>query len=126
MASNFVDLVIEKGIDKVNISMLDEKNRKMILGDAGSQLVRMGKFEDGVKALALAGEREKLIKLAEDFVKEKQIRLAALAIENSGDIAKIEAIASECIGLGLTAEALRLYKAAGNEIMVNFVQENFK
>ncbi|MBI2130066.1 hypothetical protein HYU07_07615 [Candidatus Woesearchaeota archaeon] len=126
MASNFVDLVIEKGIDKVNISMLDEKSRKMILGDAGSQLVRMGKFEDGVKALALAGEKEKLIKLAEDFAKEKQIRLAALAIENSGDIARIEAIAAECVNLGLMAEALKLYKAAGNEMMANFVLENFK
>src|SRR3990167_3911191 len=54
-----VPVLLEKGIDNVNLSMFDEATKSKLLNALGEEYIRRGNMNDSVKAFILAGNRQR-------------------------------------------------------------------
>src|SRR3989338_3031706 len=61
--------LIEKGIDNINLSMFNEETKKQLLAVLGDEYARKGRLNDAIKAYILAGDRQKLIAIGDDYQK---------------------------------------------------------
>lgn len=120
-----VDVIHTKGIENIDVSMLDAENKKMMLTEAGMILIRRGDCMEGVQALNLAGNTEKLVEVGNDFFEQRHFDLAVLAFEHTGKTEMLNRLGALCIEEELCGYALRAFKAAGNSAMVDFVEKNF-
>jgi len=54
-----VPVLLEKGIDNVNLSMFDEGTKSKLLNALGEEYTRRGNMNDAVKAFILAGNGQR-------------------------------------------------------------------
>jgi len=120
-----VDIIRTKGIQNIDVSMLDEENKKMMLTEAGTILIRRGDCMKGVLALNLARNTEKLVEVGNDFFEQRHFDLAVLAFEHTGKTEMLNRLGALCIEEELYEYALKAFHAAGNSEMVDFVKKNF-
>ncbi|MEK6828484.1 MAG: hypothetical protein AABX78_03980, partial [Nanoarchaeota archaeon] len=62
-----VPVLLEKGIDNVNLSMFDEGTKSKLLNALGEEYVRRGNMNDSVKSFILAGNRQRLVEVGEHY-----------------------------------------------------------
>src|SRR3989338_801495 len=62
-----VPVLLEKGIDNVNLSMFDEATKSKLLNALGEEYIRRGNINDSVKAFILAGNRQRLVEVGEHY-----------------------------------------------------------
>ena len=117
--------IMRDGIKSVNLSMLDEDARKIILSDVGENLYRLIKFMEAIEILSKAGDVEKLIKLGDLFLTEKKIELATLCFIPTKDKQRLNDAAVQCIQSKKYRLAAKAYEAAENMQMAFFIQQNF-
>ena len=60
-------VLLEKGIDNVNLSMFDDATRSKLLNALGEEYIRRGNMNDSVKAFILAGNRARLVEVGEHY-----------------------------------------------------------
>ncbi|MBI2656214.1 hypothetical protein HYX03_00560 [Candidatus Woesearchaeota archaeon] len=65
------------------------------------------------------------MEIGDKCLKERQIGYAAKAYELAHDKDKLSALGDVCLREGLLATALKSYQQAGNDMMVQFIRENF-
>lgn len=70
-------------------------------------------------------KKYRLIKIAEKCVKDNQLALAARAYELANDIEKLNKVGDLFLKAGLLKDALGVYERANNQIMVQFIKDNF-
>ena len=125
MEHPIVEKIMREGINSVNLSMLDEFTRKKILSDVGEKLYKQSKFKEAIDVLGKANDNEKLIKLGDIFLAEKKIELAALCFLPTRDKQRLNDVAVLCIQSQNYRLAAKVYEAAENRQMANFIQQNF-
>lgn len=91
-----LSLLMQKGIDDMDLSMFDDDIRIQLLKNAAERFFDDKKYLEAIKAYGLVEDKEKLNKLGDMFLKS-------------------------C----LLANALLAYEIAENKIMVQFIKQNF-
>ncbi len=119
------DMIMEKGIDNVNISMLDENKRKSILSHVGNAYIKKNNIPEAVRLLAMAENKERLVELFDWLFEQRRYKQAALAIIPTDDKERQNKIAEICLRERLFESASNVYTAMGNDVMVKFITENF-
>lgn len=119
------EMIMEKGIDNVNLTMLTPDKRKNILSHVGQVYVKKNNIPEAVRLLSLADNKEKLIELSDWLLEQRRYRQAALAILYTDDKERQNKIAEICLRQRMFETASNLYTAMGNDVMVRFISENF-
>ena len=117
--------VVEKGIDKINPSMLSADMKKEVMTEAGLILLKEGRIFEAVKAITMADNSSALLAMGDEFMRQSKFDQAALAYIPTKDKARIEKAAEECAKQGNVLVAYYAYVASGNEQMAAFFKENF-
>ena len=125
MEHPIVEKILKEGINSVNLSMLDEGARKMILGYAAEKLYKQSKFVEAIDIMAKANDIEKLKKLGDLFLSESKTELATLCFIPAKDKERLNNVAVLCIQLKNYKLAAKAYEAADNKQMASFLQQNF-
>ena len=68
---------------------------------------------------------EKLIFVGDRCIQENQLGYALKAYELANDKEKLSALGDVCLRENLFTMALQAYKLANNEMMIQFIKENF-
>ena len=68
---------------------------------------------------------EKLAELGDKCLQEHQFAYTAKAYELSEDKERLSKLGDACLKEGLIKTAVDAYTKAGNEIMIQFIKENF-
>ena len=95
------------------------------LNAVGDYCLQKGKIEFAIEVFSALDNKAKLIKLGDHCFGEKQYPLSAKAYELAGEKTKLNTVAEEFMRIGLLANALRSFEAADNQMMVQFIRENF-
>ncbi len=119
------DMIMERGIDNVNIAMLDNSKKKNILTHVANAYIKKNNISEGVRLLAMADNKEKLIELADWLFEQRRYKLAAIAIMPTNDKERQNKIAETCLRERLFESASNVYSAMGNTVMTKFISENF-
>jgi len=119
------DMIMEKGIDNVNIAMLDESKRKGILTHVANAYIKKNNISEAVRLFAMARNKERLIELFDWLFEQRRYKQAALAIIPTDDKERQNRIAEICLREKLFESASNVYSAMGNDVMVKFISENF-
>ncbi|MBI2108230.1 hypothetical protein HYX09_00040 [Candidatus Woesearchaeota archaeon] len=125
MENPIVEKILTKGINSVNLSMLDESTRKNILSDVGEKLYKQNRFAEAIDIMAQAGQIEKLKELGDSFLAEAKAELAALCFIPTKDKDRLNNAAVMCIHSKNYRLAAKAYQAAGNTQMAEFIEKNF-
>ncbi|MFH1399907.1 MAG: hypothetical protein ABIH41_00155 [Nanoarchaeota archaeon] len=119
------EIILAKGLDQADISMLSEGLRQDVLNEAASALMAAKRFDEAARALAMAGATARLVSLSDEFMRQKNFRLAAVFLARSGDENKIRDIAMTCVREGMFKEAVMCFEAIKDEKMADFVRKNY-
>ena len=123
--TTLASLIANKGVENINVSMLNENVRASILNDAAYLCFKMDKHLDAIKAWTLAGNKAKLTEIGDWFLESARFKLAALAFIPTKDKDGLENIGQLCVREGIYGTAIEVFKELGNRAMVSFVLENF-
>jgi tetratricopeptide (TPR) repeat protein len=106
--------------------VLEDEERLTRLGDYCLEKERIdfaidvyGKLKNEVQ------KKYRLIKIADKCIKDNQLALAARAYELANDIEKLNKVGDLFLKAGLLKDALGVYERANNQIMVQFIKDNF-
>src|SRR3989338_4286183 len=105
-----VPVLLEKGIDNVNLSMFDEATKSKLLNALGEEYIRRGNMNDSVKAFILAGNRQRLVEVGEHY---EEVGLFTNAIDtyrlaDSND--RLLIIGKKCLENGHFADAIKSFR----------------
>ena len=120
-----VEKILKHGINSVNLSMLDDSARKIILSDVGEKLFRESRFTEAIEIMEKAGDIEKLGKLGDVFLSEGKTDLATLCFIPTKDKQRLNDAAVQCIKSKNYKLAAKAYEAADNAQMASFILQNF-
>ena len=119
------DMIMEKGIDNVNLAMLTPEKRKSILSHVAEKYAKKNNIHEAVRLFAMAENREKLVELFDWLLEQRRYKQAAIAVIPSDDKERQNRIAEICLRERLFETASNVYTAMGNTVMVKFISENF-
>ncbi|MEK6955972.1 MAG: hypothetical protein AABW52_04905, partial [Nanoarchaeota archaeon] len=91
----------------------------------GDYCLEKGKLEFAIEVFSALDNKAKLLSIGEKCFAQKDYIHAARAYELGEDLEKLNRVGEEFMKIGLLANALRAYQAAKNEMMVQFIKENF-
>ena len=116
---------MEKGVDNVNLAMLDDAKRKSILSHAAQAYVKKNNITEAVRLFAMAENKEKLVGLFDWLLEQRRYKQAAQASIPTDDKERQNMIAEICLRERLFETAANVYTAMGNTVMTKFISENF-
>ncbi len=119
-----INQIVKKGLDSVDFSMLNPELKKFLLTGAGELLIKEGRIEEGIRAMAIADNKEKLNEYGKYFFEQNKIAYAALAFLPSGNKEMANKVAYLCLDQGFNSLAFELFKTAGNIVMMEFLNRN--
>ena len=125
MQNPIVDKIMKEGIKSVNLSMLPENSRKIILQDVGEKLLKEGKYMESSEVLSLAGDFTKLNEIGDSMSSEGRTETAALFYLKGKDKDKLNSIAAKLVASRSYKLASQAYEASGNMQMAEFLKSNF-
>ena len=125
MENPIVEKILKDGLNSVNLSMLDENQRRSILADVGERLFKQNRFNEAVDVMSKAGEFEKLSAMGESFMMQGKTELATLCFIPTKDKEKLNSVALKCIQMKNYKLAAKAYEACGNSQMADFINNNF-
>ena len=88
--AKIIPLVLDKGIDNINLSMFDEEVRKGILNAVGEFCLEKGRLPDALKAFYKAGNNEKLSRVGDELKDMGKYDQALETYNLARDYGKIE------------------------------------
>ena len=83
------------------------------------------KWEYAIEVFSAIDNKQKLAELGDRCLADRQIALAAKAYEMAADKGRLSSLGDTCLREGLVTAALKAYMLAGNDMMVQFIKENF-
>ena len=122
---NLANWVIKKGLDKVDVSMFDEKIRKEVLTEVGERFIRMEKRGEAIKALILASNVERLVSYGKELMELCDFGNAFLALEPTANREQLVLLGTTCLGEGFYELAFGCFKAGGDHELARFVEDNY-
>ena len=100
-------------------------NEKDKLNQVAEEWFNRERFDYSIEIFNQIGNKEKLIEVGDDCLEKRQYAYAARAFELAQDQDRLNKLADICFKEGLLSTSFKLYKLAENEIMVQFMIENF-
>lgn len=125
MEHPIVAKILKNGIGSVDLSMLDDNNKKRILNCVGEILYKLNKVPEAVIILEKAESFEKLKEFGDQLLIQNKPELAALCFIPTMDKERLEKAAGLCIKAMNYRLAARAYEAAGNGDLAEFLKKNF-
>ncbi|MBI2546599.1 hypothetical protein HYV81_05465 [Candidatus Woesearchaeota archaeon] len=119
------DMIMEKGIDNVNLTMLTPEKRRNILSHVAEKYAKKNNIPEAVRLFAMAENREKLVELSDWLMEQRRYKQAAQAIIPTDDKERQNRIAEICLRERLFETASNVYTTMGNTVMAKFISENF-
>src|SRR3989344_321227 len=95
------------------------------LNNVGDYCLEKGKIDFAIEVFAALENKMKLIALGDRCFAEKNYMHAHRAYHLGGEKDKLNKVGEEFMRMGLLANALKAFEAAENEMMVAFIKENF-
>lgn len=117
--------IINEGLDKIDVSSLSDDMKLNLLTQAGDALLKKKRLEEAAGAYDIADNKQKLRETAHWFEEQKRFADAAIFMRHVGTYDELIALAERCIAAGAIAAAKQLYKQAGDDHMVIFLEKNF-
>src|SRR3989338_6826210 len=99
-----VPVLLEKGVDNVNLSMFNEATRKKLLDALGEEYLRKGELNNAIKVFILSGNKERLTAIGEDYerlgdkcLEDGHILDAIKAFRILNDVPKLTKVGQDCV-----------------------------
>ena len=83
------------------------------------------KWDYAYEVFSALGNIDKLIELGQACLKDRQIGYALKAFEKADSTDHLNLLGEACLKEGLVSVAMQAYTAANNEMMIQFIRENF-
>jgi tetratricopeptide (TPR) repeat protein len=103
-------------------SILKDEPRLVKLGEV---CLEKDKLDVAIEVFAILKNNDKLIRLGDKCMNENKLSYAARAYELAGEKDKLSNLGDVLLKSGLIGTALRIYELANNQMMVQFIKENF-
>src|SRR3989338_4002129 len=91
----------------------------------GERCLQEARLSDALRAFSILKDEPKLVKLGDRCLNNNRLSYAARAYELAGDKEKLSHLGDVLLKSGLIGSALRIYESANNQMMVEFIKENF-
>jgi len=118
------DKIIRDGPKATNLDALSQTVKFRLYSDAADTLMRQGNYVWAADAFLLAGNKQALRDHGKWLLAQRRFGLAALFLLHTEDESTLLHLAQECMRIGETSSALRIYEKLGDATMVSFLQEN--
>jgi|SRR3989344_496683 len=125
MEHPIVAKILKGGINSVDLSMLDGEKGKRVLDYVSERLYKLNKIAEAVEILRRADGFEKLKKMGDELMAQNKGELAALCFIPTGDKERLNNAAILCLKAMNYRLAAKVYEAAGEIEMAEFLEKNF-
>src|SRR3989338_10053471 len=112
--AKIVPSLLKKGIENLNLSMFSPELKFNILTALGEEHRKKGNLNDAVKSFILAGNREKLNGIAEDYEKLMQFDNCIEVYRLSNNKKRLLEIGKKCLNEGRLGNAIKAFIAIGD------------
>ncbi len=121
-----VPIIIQKGIENMDLSMFDDETKKKLFNAVGDEYVRLAEFPAAVKVYVMAENRKKLFEIAQRYelcclYKEAITTYGLIGDEESSE--KIRALGEKCLGEMHLSDAVNAFLAINNTEKLEMVAE---
>ncbi|MEK6835276.1 MAG: hypothetical protein AABX61_03375 [Nanoarchaeota archaeon] len=103
-------------------SILKDEARLTKLGEV---CLEKEKLDVAIEVFAILKNNDKLIRVGDKCLNENKLSYAAHAYELAGDKERLSKLGDILLKSGLIGSALRIYELANNQMMAQFIKENF-
>lgn len=124
MAEPFVKMIVDKGLNNIDISMLDGNYKNTLFDEVGDLLMKQQRFEESAKAYFLSGRKDKIKEAVEYYLKLANTRVAGIYGYYLDDEKMVRHLGELCLRDGYFKTAKCIFEKLKDNEMLAFMQEN--
>lgn len=112
---HLVPLVLQRGIDNTDLSMLSSEQQCAILSAVGDELLRRGRLKDALDAFVLSMNRDRIVQIGEQYELLGQLSEAVNCYRLAADEERLLALGKRCLERKRFEEAMKAFRLVEDE-----------
>ncbi|HLD11057.1 MAG TPA: hypothetical protein VJB89_03165 [Candidatus Nanoarchaeia archaeon] len=124
MAIPFVKMIVDKGLDNIDVSMLDGDYKNNLFDELGDLFMKQQRFEESAKSYFLSGRKDKIEEAIKYYLKLNNIRVAGIYGYYIDEEKSMKQLGELCLREGYFKTAKKIFEKLKDKEMLEFIKEN--